>query len=954
MAVRIPWDKYEAAILLDASLKVIQKKIKRNDAIRQVSYMLRQKAINKGIVIDSVYRNGNGISMQMNIMTALIENKPYGLHKASKIFLEIIDLYRTDYESYQYLLREAKQMVDTSSNLKEDFMRYVALKESQNAKGIFDAMTSIEKFAISTKAFSHSIYEDLTEDNISILKKKVLGHKFFIVRYKNILKYAELGLALLSSYISDNQKTYDEYSEIADASFTLNSNMENFSDLVTYDFNAPVSLSFTQPFSVSYFGETVLGISSWRQACTELLRLIYKKSNELFVHAVEELYTTSVTPLIGRKSDYDKFHTPGLIIDDYYIEMNKSSTNLISNLKKIIDVCNINYDDIRITYVKNGSHESIEKSRTSITRTMVSATADNGFITWMTQTAGRSPATARSYRSALNTCDDYAQKKGLYQESIVSSATFDSFWVKYNLLMNDNEFRKLSEVKHNYLVAALNKYREYMMSSSHDAQSSQTKAVDVDIHTVSPEISENCNSILKQDFEDGYRVGDYMDKMRFLSCYEDTYGFELEDGVDLDSLLKLIGQVRTDRIFCSSSENNTSLTSIYADLEETFDNDASAVFIECIFDRYKDRLVIEMSIYSADALRTVLINDKNFPMGYQIDRTSITRYGKSSDINTEIRYILQKSHVPMTYDEIKAKLWYIPLERIKVALRQIPESVRVDESTYFFAPNFYISSDEKIALIKSMHSSIYSKGYLVSKKLREIFRETCPSAALDSENYKDYGIREILKVILKDEFNFSSSVITEKGHTLDIGQVYQNYAAEHDRLTLSELKELQNELGLSVIYWDYVLKEMIRISPTELVSKALIHFDVTATDNALEQMYQNEYTSLKDINLFLSLPAVEVRWNGFVLESYLRDYSRKFRLIQLSVSQDDYFGVMLKSSSNLESYDDVAADMLAHNSTWKDEKTALKCLVDAKFQQRANNRNISNIVKAAKQKQINL
>ena len=119
-------------------------------------------------------------------------------------------------------------------------------------------------------------------------------------------------------------------------------------------------------------------------------------------------------------------------------------------------------------------------------------------------------------------------------------------------------------------------------------------------------------------------------------------------------------------------------------------------------------------------------------------------------------------------------------------------------------------------------------------------------------------------------------------------------------------------------------------------------------------MYPDEYTPLKDITLFLSLPPASVRWNGFLLESFLREYSEKFRLVQLSVSQDDYFGVMLKRSSDLENYNDVAADMLARNHSWSDEKSALQLLKAMNFQQRAKNSNISAIIKVAKQKRLNI
>lgn len=60
MSIRIPWDKYEAAILLDGWLR-IKDGIPRNEVVNLVSYQLRKKAVNQGINIDSVFRNTNGI-----------------------------------------------------------------------------------------------------------------------------------------------------------------------------------------------------------------------------------------------------------------------------------------------------------------------------------------------------------------------------------------------------------------------------------------------------------------------------------------------------------------------------------------------------------------------------------------------------------------------------------------------------------------------------------------------------------------------------------------------------------------------------------------------------------------------------------------------------------------------------------------------------------------------------
>lgn len=744
MSIRVPWDKFEAAILLDGWLRV-KEGIPRSEVITLVSYKLRKKAVNQGVAIDSVFRNTNGINFQLMSMASAFEATDMG-KAPSKLFMEVADLYHNDFASYSKLIEEAMQMLEGTSELKYSFIKFLREQVPDKADKILVAIKSIDEFAIATKALPCSFFDVLSEDTISLLRKKVLNHKFFMVRHKNLQEYPALALSLLEKFI-------------------LNT------------------------------GDTVATNGS---------------------------------------EETEKYHT--------------AEEKQVNNENKQAD--NISFAD------------------------------------WITQCAGLSPATARSYRSALNTCDAYAFESQLYSESITLCTTYNDFVVKYDALMNDEGFLKLSEIKHNYLVAALKKYHDYFyaLDTGFVSSSSPSKKVQPNNQpSVSDEVQNNCNSILSQDFEDG----------------------------------------------------------------------ATAVFFECIYERYTDNLISEMNIYSADALRDIMKNDSRFQANYHIERSAIVKNGISADTTNEIKVILQSSHTPLTFEDFKERLWYVPMDRIKSELARFSEAVCVERGTYLYALNFYISPDEKVALIKAMRSAIYSNGYLVAKNLREIFNKACPSAALDSEYLKDYAIRDILKIIFQDEFDFSSSVITEKGNPLDIGQLYRNYAAEHEQLSLREIKEFQETIGLP-IYWDDIFKEMVRISATELVRRDKVQFDVDAVDDALEKMYPNEYTALKDITLFLSLPAASVRWNGYVLESYLRDYSKKFRLVQVSISNDDYYGIMLKSTSNLESYNDVAADMLAKNESWTDEKSALRCLVDAKFQQRAKNSNISAIVKVARQKRANI
>lgn len=65
MAVRILWDEYETALLLDAYFQVQGGEISRKDAVANISRCLRYHAIVKGFDIDESWRNAIGISSQM-------------------------------------------------------------------------------------------------------------------------------------------------------------------------------------------------------------------------------------------------------------------------------------------------------------------------------------------------------------------------------------------------------------------------------------------------------------------------------------------------------------------------------------------------------------------------------------------------------------------------------------------------------------------------------------------------------------------------------------------------------------------------------------------------------------------------------------------------------------------------------------------------------------------------
>lgn len=109
MTRQIPFTKYEAALLLDAYLKVLSGELSRIDSVKGCSQLLRSMAVNAGVEIDDIYRNVNGISFQMASMESAYQGKTI-MKPATRLFTEMVQLFRENNKKYHDLLNKAKNM----------------------------------------------------------------------------------------------------------------------------------------------------------------------------------------------------------------------------------------------------------------------------------------------------------------------------------------------------------------------------------------------------------------------------------------------------------------------------------------------------------------------------------------------------------------------------------------------------------------------------------------------------------------------------------------------------------------------------------------------------------------------------------------------------------------------------------------------------------------------------
>lgn len=109
-AKRVPWDKYETAILIEGFWKLENKEEKRADVVRKVSKYLRIMALNRGLEIDEYYRNENGINIQLSNIALSFFPERSAMHRTA-IFDEIADLYINNHDEFLALLNEAHSLI---------------------------------------------------------------------------------------------------------------------------------------------------------------------------------------------------------------------------------------------------------------------------------------------------------------------------------------------------------------------------------------------------------------------------------------------------------------------------------------------------------------------------------------------------------------------------------------------------------------------------------------------------------------------------------------------------------------------------------------------------------------------------------------------------------------------------------------------------------------------------
>lgn len=352
MAVRILWDKYEAAILLEACLRIDHGEIERTAAITYVSNILRKRAELRGIKIDPIFRNENGIGMQLSAMSNCLHHKSGGL-TISSLFREIVELYEADQESFQKLVQEATEM-NPGKEREKTFA--VWLKEQKeyfsSAEKIIRLINAIGVLWLKAGVVSEPIIKITSEERVIQLLDVLHRNNVHYIHSKKQLQEYIYAMDAYLDYLRKNEK--DEL-EIKNAT---SQEEDDFLTADSYvDFVNPSELSYTRPDYFRFEDENVVFVKNWTKLYVRIVKELYNRNSVLLNSLIGKNISGATRIDFLDESDAYLMTAPYAIGNGLVVETNLRASDIVKKIRALLDLYGIVYESLKISYHKRNMVE---------------------------------------------------------------------------------------------------------------------------------------------------------------------------------------------------------------------------------------------------------------------------------------------------------------------------------------------------------------------------------------------------------------------------------------------------------------------------------------------------------------------------------------------------------------------------------------------------------------------
>ena len=256
------------------------------------------------------------------------------------------------------------------------------------------------------------------------------------------------------------------------------------SDEKIVDFYHKQSYAFTKPVSVSYFGK-VFYESSWRTLYKKLCKLLAFYYPDVFKRLRNQSKSGNREYMVYDSEIAKNLTKPFEVAKGIFVETNRSATDLMESIRKLLNACAVDYENVEIRYIQKPQTSSDEEAIAS------NATRNNNdsqipkaaehtkskaeqtrqvFIAWMRK-IGLSSAYSNEYASGILTVSEIGKKSGLTTRSffeITNPKEFSDIWRKLRVSSEFINHNKDNTNQERVLTIAMGYYSIFLKNFSEE------------------------------------------------------------------------------------------------------------------------------------------------------------------------------------------------------------------------------------------------------------------------------------------------------------------------------------------------------------------------------------------------------------------------------------------------------------------------------------------------------
>jgi len=471
-----------------------------------------------------------------------------------------------------------------------------------------------------------------------------------------------------------------------------------------------------------------------------------------------------------------------------------------------------------------------------------------------------------------------------------------------------------------------------LIKSLVDSQAKEPPALD-------PEVIEKLTDVLSSHFANGYRLNSPIEMARFRTFAAEDLGEELTlTDEELKRYIAACGTTFDGKVYAVSAPTKERIKEL---TEDYFADGAQAIFFAEFYVKNENWL-FEASVVSEDMLIDIL--RRLFPnLSFTQTYFGYTDASVFAALEGEILRVWGDD-VLLTYGQLAERLRYIPLERIKYLLGQNGDFIWSSVETFSHVSRIEITDEERQEIRESAVRECDARGYAAITDL--------PFGEIEERNY-ELSItavhNAVYRICLSDKFDKKGKIVARKGDVFDALTIIKEYCRTVDKCSLGDLLSFGKELTGEVHRWipmEAGNTVMVRIDKNTYVADRYVHFKADIIDEAIGLFVKGDYLPLKSFTTFGAFPDCGQTWNLFLLESYCRRFSLKFRFDAPSVNSRNA-GAVIRKSCGMD-YTEIMTDAVANADVPLKDTTVGKFLYESGYTGRSTTAKVNEIIDKAK------